>query len=114
MKNWLRIVNVGMMCFGVIVATTPYILVATSIEDYKLESLDKRLSQLEGMDSKTVMALFDRRLAALEKQNEDGLLVQKMSAGGIGALILGGGVLVSQHRKLRIELSPTSKQDSSE
>jgi hypothetical protein len=100
-----------MMIFGVIVATTPYIVIGASIEEYKIETMEKRLDQLEELDQKTVMALFDRRLAALEKQNDDGLLIQKMNAGGIGALIIGGGFLVSQHRKLRIELSPASKED---
>jgi hypothetical protein len=109
MRQFIGLVNAGMMAFGVLIATMPYIVVAGPVDDFKLESLDRRLTQIENLDPKTVMALFDRRLAALEKQNEDGLLIQKLNAGGIASLILGGGALVIQHRKLRIELNPDSE-----
>jgi hypothetical protein len=96
-----------MMVFGVVVALTPFVVGAQSrdVTRVLIDGLERRLTDVEGANSETRLALIEQRMGAVEQLIGEQGTVQKVSASGIGALLFGAGIVVLRQRKVRIDIS---------
>jgi len=117
-RMWTTI-NQAMMAFGVVIILSPYVVIAQSsvrdeIAGTRIDNLDRRMEKLEAIEIRSEFAVINQRLSQIDKNFADMALVQKVNAGGIGSLLLGGGLVVrmllSQHKSLQIRISESQSE----